>query len=363
MVLAVTSYEDVAASNDTLSGLNLAWTCDEQQFLTQDVTGIVKDELSQELNQGLPYVQSYFLDDPFGQTALKPAAAHHLGLSPEDFQLTAGAGINTLLYALSRISKRGGGYMIGDVYPDLPHWLAQNGAQCRSRHSREMGNDDLENISRIKPALVHIERPNLMGELVSDAHLNALLDTADAVGALVIIDEAYGNYLPPSHSMARLVKDRDNLIVLRGISKGYWLGGVRLGYAIASSDATRILRDALVPMSVSSLSYRIGKRVLHCADLTLGLRQRIAAVKHDLSALLEGLDVPPGIGLESSLPYLVWPKEDCEDVYDYFYEKGVIGKKHFFWRGDNGDHISTCFRMSIPLAQPRVEVFRRLLQS
>ena len=363
MVLAVSSYEDIAISSDTVSGLNLAWTSDEQQFLTQDVTKIVKEELSKELNEGLPYVQSYFLDDPFGEAALKPAAARHLGLSPSDFQLTAGAGINTLLYALSRIPKRGGGYMIGDVYPDLPHWLAQNGVECRSRHSSDLGESDLENIALIKPAFVHLERPNLMGDLLSTSHLNALLDAADAVGALVIIDEAYGNYLAPSESMARLIKGRRNLIVLRGISKGYWLGGVRLGYAVASPYATRMLRKALVPMSVSSLSYRIGKGVLNCPDLTRALRERIADVKADLSTLLKELDIPPSIGLESSLPYLVWPKEVCQDVFDYFYERGIKGKKHFYWRGDDSDQISTCFRMSIPLAQPRVEMFRQLLQS
>ena len=69
------------------------------------------------------------------------------------------------------------------------------------------------------------------GTLVPAASLQAL--AADFHGVLVI-DEAYVDFVDPElqHDCLPLVRQRDNVLILRTLSKGYSLAGLRMAYGI-----------------------------------------------------------------------------------------------------------------------------------
>jgi len=78
-------------------------------------------------------------------------------------------------------------------------------------------------------ALTIICNPNApTGTFVSVGELASL---ADELNGILLIDEAYVDFA--EDNCAALVKDFDNVIVLRSMSKGYCLAGLRFGYAIA----------------------------------------------------------------------------------------------------------------------------------
>ncbi|MHC4655059.1 MAG: pyridoxal phosphate-dependent aminotransferase [Planctomycetota bacterium] len=59
-----------------------------------------------------------------------------------------------------------------------------------------------------------------------------LASFADELEGILLIDEAYIDFA--DDNCVNLVKDFDNVIILRSMSKGYGLAGLRFGYAIAS---------------------------------------------------------------------------------------------------------------------------------
>ena len=73
--------------------------------------------------------------------------------------------------------------------------------------------------------------------------------------ALVIIDEAYFQYAAsiPGYPQAlpRLVKEHDNLVVMRTFSKAYGLAGLRVGYGIADPELTGWLDRIRMPFNVN----------------------------------------------------------------------------------------------------------------
>ena len=78
-------------------------------------------------------------------------------------------------------------------------------------------------------ALTIICNPNApSGSFVSIEELASL---ADEINGVLLVDEAYVDFA--EKSCVPLIKEFDNLVVLRSMSKGYSLAGVRFGYAIA----------------------------------------------------------------------------------------------------------------------------------
>jgi histidinol-phosphate aminotransferase len=61
-----------------------------------------------------------------------------------------------------------------------------------------------------------------------------LASLADELTGVLLIDEAYVDFA--NRNCLGLVRDFDNVIVLRSLSKGYSLAGLRFGYAIAHAD-------------------------------------------------------------------------------------------------------------------------------
>lgn len=81
-------------------------------------------------------------------------------------------------------------------------------------------------------ALTIICNPNApSGTFVS---VNELASLADELSTVLLIDEAYVDFA--EENCTCLVKDFDNVIILRSMSKGYSLAGLRFGYAIAQPD-------------------------------------------------------------------------------------------------------------------------------
>lgn len=74
---------------------------------------------------------------------------------------------------------------------------------------------------------------------------------ARAGKSVVVVDEAYIEY-SGLDSLATQVKERENLVVLRTLSKALALAGARCGSVIASSGLIRLLDSVLAPYAMSS---------------------------------------------------------------------------------------------------------------
>ena len=69
---------------------------------------------------------------------------------------------------------------------------------------------------------------NPTGNVTDEEEVRALLESTDAI---VFLDEAYVEFA--EQSLVKLVKEYDNLVVGRTLSKAFGLAGMRLGYAVA----------------------------------------------------------------------------------------------------------------------------------
>jgi histidinol-phosphate aminotransferase len=96
---------------------------------------------------------------------------------------------------------------------------------------------------------------NPTGTLVRAEALRVLL-TKVPCSVMVVLDEAYNEYLPDAVQMDTVhwLGEFPNLIITRTFSKAYGLAGVRVGYALAHPDVADLMNRVRQPFNVNSLA-------------------------------------------------------------------------------------------------------------
>jgi histidinol-phosphate/aromatic aminotransferase/cobyric acid decarboxylase-like protein len=352
MPLAIDSYRHVDTLVDDPNLLNLSWTLDEREFLTIDLRAAVAGCLAQELRSELAWINQYFVKDPYGAGVVGPAVESFFSVGGLAANVTCGAGVNALLHALAAWSVGGTVLLPSGVYPDFPHWVQQGRGRASSL-TKDAGQADWQAALQRQPALlVFLERPSFLGERWRDVlELRQLCTWAAEAGVAVLIDESNANYCPPSFSAVPLTIEVDNLAVLRGFSKAYGLGGIRLGYCVSSVALTPRVRAAIPPLQASSLSLLVARTVLERGDITASLRQRICEMKQRIVGLLESAGITGMLVTSESLPYVVFA-DAPQELTRRGNEPGVALKRHPLWSSERG--LEYVHRFSVPLRANRM---------
>ena len=107
-----------------------------------------------------------------------------------------------------------------------------------------------------KTRMVFIANPNNpTGTLVDAVELEAFI-SALPKEIVVVLDEAYNEYLPEELKAGSIgwLRRFPNLIVTRTFSKVYGLAGLRVGYAFADSGVADLMNRVRQPFNVNSLA-------------------------------------------------------------------------------------------------------------
>lgn len=123
--------------------------------------------------------------------------------------------------------------------------------------------DLAERMNRAGVKLVLVVNPHApSGALAPAARVAAL---ARDFGGVVLVDEAYVDFVDPElrHDVVGLIAQHDNLLVLRTLSKGYSLAGLRFGYGLgAASLIAPVLWKTRDSYNVDAVSQRVATAAL-----------------------------------------------------------------------------------------------------
>lgn len=349
---AIDSYHHLEL-DDTPDRLNLAWTQDEGGFITPSLNTLITDSLQDEIAGRLPATWHYAVDDPWGEQRLSPAIAHYFGVSEKTFSLACGAGVIQLLSVLPALSARRHVAIADEVYPDFPWWLSHSGRRAERIISTTVA-EGVEQTLSLESDLYFMERPALrQGAIITLDSLYELGLALAHAGIRLLIDESNANYLPPSSSAVHLLGSLPNLIVLRGLSKAWGLGGLRMGFCLSSPALRNTLRQHIPPLLNPSLMLRIARNLLMAGDSTLALRAHIQQQKQTMLSLFAGW---PVIRSCEAMPYIFLPTSEEPALQ----KRGIGGKHHHFWREDN--ICDSLLRLSVPLDASRMQRLKQAMK-
>ncbi|MHB1676511.1 MAG: histidinol-phosphate transaminase [Sulfuriferula sp.] len=132
------------------------------------------------------------------------------------------------------------------------------GAEGITAPARDYGHDlqAILDAIRADTRMIFIANPNNpTGTFLPNADILAFLQQVPG-NVLVVLDEAYGEYLPEALKSDALVwlAHFPNLIVTRTFSKAYGLAGLRVGYALASAGVADLMNRVRQPFNVNHLA-------------------------------------------------------------------------------------------------------------
>jgi histidinol-phosphate aminotransferase len=177
----------------------------------------------------------------------------------------------------------------------------------------------VEGLIAARGALTIVCSPNSpSGTPVSREDLERL---SASVAGLLVVDEAYVDFA--EENALELVKSNKNVIILRTLSKGYSLAGLRLGFGIAQTPIIENLMKVKDSYNVTALSCLLGAAAIEDQTYKKETAERVKASRRNLSAALENLG------------FRVWPSQanfvltrppmgDAERIYLALKAKGIL---------------------------------------
>ena len=213
----------------------------------------VKTALSKQLSKMQDYPDSH-------SSELIQGLSEYTGLSESN--LIVGNGAVEILYNFCSTFLSGKKTLI--QAPTFGEYeAASNLADCKITFFKSMNlSDDLEKfISKIpKNGCVFVCNPNNpTGTILSKRQISKIILTAKKKSALVFVDECFIELVPESdQSILSMVKQHDNLFVLRSLTKSFGLAGIRIGYAASSKQIISTLQKTKIPWSVNALAQQAG---------------------------------------------------------------------------------------------------------
>lgn len=124
---------------------------------------------------------------------------------------------------------------------------------------------------------------------------DTLLQSVDAsLGLLTVVDEAFLPFLPgeAERSLVGAVPERENLLVLRSLTKIHALPGLRVGYAVGSADMITRLRQYQDPWTITDTAEAAALAALDESD---HVARTVEFVAEEAPRLAERLWDMPGI--------------------------------------------------------------------
>ena len=191
-----------------------------------------------------------------------------------------------------------------------------------------------EGLSDTGAALTIVCNPNApTGSFIEPEQLRSLAKKLSGK-SILLIDEAYVDF--SEANCVKLVKDFDNVIILRSMSKGYSLAGLRFGYGIASEQLIAGLLKVKDSYNVGAVTIAAATAAIKDQDY---FRENIEKVKAERTRLTEKLR-ELGFTLRDSQANFVLAQCDnrsASEIYDRLAQRNIYVR--YFSLPDLGDKL------------------------
>jgi threonine-phosphate decarboxylase len=218
-------------------------------------------------------------------TSLRLKLSSVEGFDPEGILVGNGAAEIIQLIACHLQGKK-----VAVVHPAFSEYeLACSAFSCSIEHVIPSNPPEFEDFYNgiVRADAIFICNPNNPpGTVMDPALIERIVRFAGEKGCLVIIDEAFHDFLPQGDTCKQMLKVHTNLIVLRSMTKMFSMAGLRLGYAFMTVEMKEVLEKYQTQWSVNSIALKAGEVCLEQEGFVLRTRGYAAEERAGMFAFL-----------------------------------------------------------------------------
>lgn len=196
----------------------------------------------------------------------------------------------------------------------------------------------IDSISKKSKLVVLCNPNNPTGTLIDRKDIIRIIEKAGEKDCLVLLDEAYYQY--SGAECLDLLPKYDNLIIIRTFSKAYGMGGIRLGYAVASESIMKNLLKAQSPYSVNTIAIAAGSKAIEDQRYVDWYVSEVKKAKEMLYSALDKMKVKTfasaGNFLIAKLP------GRAQEIEDKLKAKGILVRNR-----SNDPLLKDCIRIGV----------------
>lgn len=237
--------------------------------------------------------------EAFYESSLKPAILERFGIegTGED-QLFFGHGsfnlVERLIHKLIQPSSMLG---VGPQFNEIPsEFLAAGGRYVPlpiepTSHQYPFS-QLVEELASGRHSVLYLDNPNNpLGYLLPLEQVLLLVRTSNKYGTIVIIDEAYGDFIDDNQSAVRIVSESEieNVAVVRSFSKGLGLAAERVGYMFLSVPLAKLYTQLDVPFEPSLIAAMLAKATLSDKSFIQSIRRDALFAKREIIKIFEDI--------------------------------------------------------------------------
>ncbi|MFU8812581.1 MAG: histidinol-phosphate transaminase [Balneolaceae bacterium] len=187
----------------------------------------------------------------------------------------------------------------------------------------------------------------------NDLKRTDLLKLAATFPGIVVVDEAYIDF-SRQESMAQMVQQYPNLVVLQTFSKAFGLAGIRLGVAIANPDIIGYMLRVKAPYNINKLTVDTAMKAFDNKEL---FTFNINAIRDERAYVAEQLSHSEAVETvyPSNANFLLFKINNAEEVYRRLAEKDIVVR----YRG-NEPLCTDCLRVTVGMPDENVRFLKTL---
>ena len=213
---------------------------------------------------------------------LRAAIGQRFGL--EQANVIIGNGSDNILDLITRCfaSAPGAGHTVPSysLYPVVAGMSGQGLLDVNFDHSMQL---DVDAMAATQAKVFFLTNPNApTGVAFPLSQIEAALQ---AIDGLLVVDEAYVDF--GGESAVTLLKDYENLVVVRTFSKSYGLAGMRVGFAMAAAPIIGILDRVRDAYNLDRVAQAAALAAFEDVDYFQLQRQKVMATREATRAQLD----------------------------------------------------------------------------
>ena len=185
---------------------------------------------------------------------------------------------------------------------------------------------------------------NPTGTILSKKQLIKIISSAKQKSCIVFVDECFIELVPQSNqSVINLIKNYDNLFVLRSLTKSFGLAGIRIGYAVASKQFIDILQKLKIPWSVNVIAQEAG--IIAIKNKSHLIKSK-SIIKKEFNFLKNEISIIPGFECyDSSTNFiLIKTKQDSTKLQKKLLKHKILIRDCKNFRGLNNHYIRVAIK-------------------